>query len=366
MNQEILHTSLFNFHQACGAKLVPFAGYAMPVQYPLGIAAEHNFVRSKAGIFDVSHMGQFSIIGDETICKQLEQIVPIDLASLKLNQSKYSFLMNKDGGIDDDLIVTKVEEGINIVLNAACKHNDVLQIKSVFTKPAKFILHDELSLIAIQGPMAFSILESFISGVSNLKFMNGGSFVFKGQPAYVTRSGYTGEDGFEVSIANASVKDLCETLLNNSNITMIGLGARDSLRLEAGLCLYGHDLNSDITPIEADLLFGIAKQRRETCNFIGGSIVKNHLLNGIKKKRVGIQPEGKIIAREHAKVFHEGKEVGEITSGSFGPSVGSAVAMGYVNIECSEVGTSLQLEVRGKQYPAKVCLLPFYKKSYAK
>ncbi|KFX72088.1 MAG: glycine cleavage system protein T [alpha proteobacterium QL1] len=366
MNQEILHTSLFNFHQACGAKLVPFAGYAMPVQYPLGIAAEHNFVRSKAGIFDVSHMGQFSIKGDETVCKQLEQIVPLDLASLRLNQSKYSFLINDKGGINDDLIVTKVKDGINIVLNAACKHNDVLQIKSVFKKPAKFMLHDELSLIAIQGPMAVSILESFIPGVSNLKFMNGGSFVFKGQPAYVTRSGYTGEDGFEVSIVNASAKDLCETLLNNSNITMIGLGARDSLRLEAGLCLYGHDLNSDITPIEADLLFGIAKQRRETCDFIGGSIVKNHLLNGIKKKRVGIQPKVKIIAREHTKVFHEGKEVGEITSGGFGPSVGFAVAMGYVNIECSEVGTSLQLEVRGKQYPAKVCLLPFYKKSYAK
>jgi len=366
MNQAVLKTSLFDFHRQSGAKLVPFAGYEMPVQYPLGIAGEHNHVRSKAGIFDVSHMGQFSIIGDDATCKQLEQIVPIDLSALKLHQSKYSFLMNNKGGIDDDLIVTKVEEGINIVLNAACKHNDVKQIRSVFTKPAEFILHDELSLIALQGPKAVTILESFISGVSNLKFMNGGSFQFKGETVYVTRSGYTGEDGFEISINNEQAQELCETLLSNSDVAMIGLGARDSLRLEAGLCLYGHDLNSDISPIEADLLFGIAKSRRETCDFIGGSIVKDHLENGIKKKRVGIQPEGKIIAREHTKIFKDNKEVGEVTSGGFGPSVGGAVAMGYVDFNYSEEGTFVELEVRGKKYPAQVCLLPFYKKSYAK
>ncbi len=361
-----LKTALFDFHKASGAKLVPFAGYEMPVQYPLGIAGEHIHVRTKAGIFDVSHMGQFSIIGDEEICKQLEQIVPIDLSLLKLNQSKYSFLMNDKGGIDDDLIVTKVEAGINIVLNAGCKHNDIKQIKSVFAKSAEFILHDELSLIALQGPKAVSILESFIPGVSELKFMNGGSFSFKGKSVYVTRSGYTGEDGFEVSIANELAQTFCETLLTNADVAMIGLGARDSLRLEAGLCLYGHDLNPEISPIEADLLFGITKQRRETCNFIGGSVVKDHLTSGIKKKRVGIQPEGKIIARENTKVFQGDKEVGLVTSGGFGPSVGAAVAMGYVNFNCSEVGTSLELEVRGKKYPAKVCLLPFYKKSYAK
>ena len=361
-----LKTALFDFHKASGARLVPFAGYEMPVQYPLGIAGEHVHVRTKAGIFDVSHMGQFSIIGDEEICKQLEQIVPIDLSLLKLNQSKYSFLMNDKGGIDDDLIVTKVEAGINIVLNAGCKHNDIKQIKSVFKQPAEFVLHDELSLIALQGPKAVSILESFIPGVSELKFMNGGSFSFKGKSVYVTRSGYTGEDGFEVSITNELAQTFCETLLTNADVAMIGLGARDSLRLEAGLCLYGHDLNPEISPIEADLLFGIAKSRRETCDFIGGSIVKDHLTNGIKKKRVGIQPEGKIIARENAKAFQGDKEVGLVTSGGFGPSVGAAVAMGYVNFNCSEVGTSLELEVRGKKYPAKVCLLPFYKKSYAK
>ena len=361
-----LKTALFDFHKASGAKLVPFAGYEMPVQYPLGIAGEHTHVRTKAGIFDVSHMGQFSIIGDETVCKQLEQIVPIDLSLLKLNQSKYSYLMNDKGGIDDDLIVTKLEDRISIVLNAGCKHNDIKQIKTVFKQPAEFVLHDELSLIALQGPKAVSILESFIPGVSNLKFMNGGSFTFKDKSVYVTRSGYTGEDGFEVSIANELAQTFCETLLTNTDVAMIGLGARDSLRLEAGLCLYGHDLNPEISPIEADLVFGITKHRRETCDFIGGSVVKDHLTNGIKKKRVGIQPEGTIIARENAKVFKDDKEIGLVTSGGYGPSVSAAVAMGYVDFNCSEVGTSVELEVRGKKYPAKVCLLPFYKKSYAK
>jgi aminomethyltransferase len=361
-----LKTALFDFHKANGAKLAIFAKYDMPIQYPLGILKEHVHTRTKVSLGDVSHMGIFSITGDEETCKQLEQIIPIDLSLLKLNQSKYSFLMNDKGGIDDDLIVTKVENGVSIVLNAGCKHNDIKQIKSVFTKPAEFVLHDELSLIAVQGPKAVSILEGFIPGVSELKFMNGGSFSFKDKSVYVTRSGYTGEDGFEVSIANEFAQEFCETLLTNKDVAMIGLGARDSLRLEAGLPLYGHDLNSEISPIEADLVFGITKHRRETCDFIGGSVVKDHLTNGIKKRRVGIQPEGTIIARENAKIFKGDKEVGLVTSGGFGPSMNAPVAMGYMNFDCSEVGTSVELEVRGKKHPAKVCLLPFYKKSYVK
>ena len=366
MSTANLTTALFDFHVASGAKMVPFAGYEMPIQYATGIVNEHNQVRQSAGIFDVSHMGQFSIVGDDSVCAAIEKVIPIDLSKLNMNQSKYSFLMNAKGGIDDDLIVTRVEQGINIVLNAACKHKDVKTLKSVLSNPDCATLHDHLSLVAIQGPKAVSIVDAMIPGVANLKFMNGGSFMYDGETVYVTRSGYTGEDGFEISIANNKVEQLCKTLVETTDASMIGLGARDSLRLEAGLCLYGHDLDTTTSPIEADLLFGIAKSRRENFNFIGGDVVKQHLEQGISRKRVGIQLEGKIIARENAKIFKEDKEVGIVTSGSFGPSVGAAVVMGYVNFDCSEVGTSVELEVRGKKYPAKICLLPFYKKSYAK
>ena len=366
MSATNLTTALFNFHVASGAKMVPFAGYAMPIQYATGIVNEHNQVRQSAGIFDVSHMGQFSIVGDDSVCAAIEKVIPIDLSKLNMNQSKYSFLMNAQGGIDDDLIVTRVEQGINIVLNAACKHKDVKTLKSVLSNPDCATLHDHLSLVAIQGPKAVSIVDTMIPGVANLKFMNGGSFTYDGETVYVTRSGYTGEDGFEISIANNKVEQLCKTLVETTDASMIGLGARDSLRLEAGLCLYGHDLDTTTSPIEADLLFGIAKSRREQFNFTGGDVVKQHVEQGISRKRVGIQLEGKIIARENAKIFKEDKEVGIVTSGSFGPSVGAAVVMGYVNFDCSEVGTSVELEVRGKKYPAKICLLPFYKKSYAK
>jgi len=366
MSTANLTTALFDFHVASGAKMVPFAGYAMPIQYATGIVNEHNQVRQSAGIFDVSHMGQFSIVGDDSVCAAIEKVIPIDLSKLNMNQSKYSFLMNAQGGIDDDLIVTRVEQGINIVLNAACKHKDVKTLKSVLSNPDCATLHDHLSLVAIQGPKAVSIVDALIPGVANLKFMNGGSFMYDGETVYVTRSGYTGEDGFEISIANNKVEQLCKTLVETTDASMIGLGARDSLRLEAGLCLYGHDLDTTTSPIEADLLFGIAKSRRENFNFTGGDVVKQHMEQGISRKRVGIQLEGKIIARENAKIFQEDKEVGIVTSGSFGPSVGAAVVMGYVNFDCSEVGTSVELEVRGKKYPAKICLLPFYKKSYAK
>ena len=366
MSTANLKTALFDFHVAHGAKMVPFAGYEMPIQYAAGIVNEHNQVRNSAGIFDVSHMGQFSIVGDDSVCAAIEKVIPIDLSKLKMNQSKYSFLMNEQGGIDDDLIVTRVEKGINIVLNAACKHNDVQVLQSVLPNPDCATLHDHLSLIAIQGPKAVSIVDAMIPGVANLKFMNGGQFTYDGETVYVTRSGYTGEDGFEISISNDKVENLCKYLVEKTDASLIGLGARDSLRLEAGLCLYGHDLDKTTSPIEADLLFGIAKSRRENFNFIGGAVVKQHVEQGITRKRVGIQLEGKIIARENAKIFKQDQEVGIVTSGSFGPSVGAAVVMGYVNFNCSEVGTSVELEVRGKKYPAKICLLPFYQKSYAK
>ena len=359
-----LKTELYNFHIANGGKMVPFAGYDMPVQYSEGIIKEHQHVRSAVGIFDVSHMGQFSIFGNENDYLALEQIVPIDLKSLKVNQSKYSVLMNDKGGIDDDLIITKSEEGINIVLNAACKHHDITRIHEVIN-PSKTKLHDNLSLIAIQGPKAVNILEVLVNGVKDLKFMTGGKFKYKDNDVYVNRSGYTGEDGFEVSLENSVVKDFCKTLLENKEVKLIGLGARDSLRLEAGLCLYGHDLNPDITPIEASLSWALSKMKKEEGNFLGSKVVKDQIENGVKKKRVGIKPD-KIIAREGSKIFKDDKEIGVITSGGFGPSVNGPVAMGYVLKEFANEGETLELEVRGKKHLGKVFKMPFYKKSYVK
>ena len=288
-------TCLHQSHVQNKAFMVEFAGMATPMHYGSQIK-EHLAVRNDAGIFDVSHMGQFSIFGNEKDYLALEQIVPIDLKSLKVNQSKYSVLMNDKGGIDDDLIITKSEEGINIVLNAACKHHDITRIHEVID-PSKTKLHDNLSLIAIQGPKAVDALEVLVKGVRDLKFMTGGKFKYKENDVYVNRSGYTGEDGFEVSLDNSVVNKFCKTLLENKEVKLIGLGARDSLRLEAGLCLYGHDLNPDISPIEASLSWALSKIKKEEGNFLGSKIVKDQIEYGVKKKRIGIKPD-KVIARK--------------------------------------------------------------------
>ena len=359
-------TALYDVHKSLGAKFVPFAGYEMPIQYKDGIVKEHISTRTTAGFFDVSHMGQFFLEGDETLIEALEKIIPSDLKSLKINHSKYSFLLNNEGGIIDDLIVTKTEKGFCIILNAACKENDIKHITQVLKKDHKHLLNQNLSLIALQGPMAVEILEKLIPGVSKLKFMTGNNFSHDGENLYVTRSGYTGEDGFEISISNKKVKKLIDFLIINK-VKPIGLGARDTLRLEAGLCLYGHDLNETINPVEANLKWAIAKKRKEAGGFNGWSKIKNLLTNGSEKIRVGIKPEGKVIARENTKIFSSnGEEIGFVTSGTFGPSVNGPVAMGYVKSKFSEIGTLLQLEVRGKKYGGKVSELPFYKKSYVK
>ena len=359
-----LKTALHSFHLSNGGKMVPFAGYEMPVQYLEGIMNEHKHVRLKAGIFDVSHMGQFSIKCDEKEYMKLEKIIPIDLSSLKIHQSKYSVLMNKNGGIDDDLIVTKVNDGLNIVLNAACKHNDVKRIHEVINqKNTK--LHEDLSLIAFQGPQAASILETLVPGVKDLKFMNGNSYNYDNEKLFINRSGYTGEDGYEISLPNKLVEKFCKKLLEDKDVKLIGLGARDSLRLEAGLCLYGHDLDPKTTPIEGSLSWALSKKHKSERSFLGSEIVLKQIKDGTKKKRVGIKPE-KIIAREGSKIFVNNEEVGVITSGGFGPSVNGPIAMGYIKTEYAEIGNDVDLEVRGKKHKAKIHTLPFYKKSYVK
>jgi aminomethyltransferase len=363
---EVQKTALYNYHKNLGAKFVPFAGYEMPIQFSDGIVKEHISTRTYAGFFDVSHMGQFFLEGDQTLDKALEKIIPADLGSLKLNQSKYSFLLNDTGGIIDDLIITKTEKGFCIILNAACKDNDIKQISKYLNSNHKYHLNSDLSLIALQGPKSVEILDKFIPGVSKLKFMNGNNFVFNGSRMYITRSGYTGEDGFEISIPNDKVEILAKLLIAKK-VKPIGLGARDTLRLEAGLCLYGHDLNEKINPIEANLKWAIAKKRREEGGFNGWEEIKKSLESGSSKIRIGILPEGRIIAREGTKIFLNDKtEIGKITSGTFGPSVNVPVAMGYINSEFSEIGTKIKLEVRGKKYDAKVSQLPFYKKNYVK
>ena len=363
---ETQKTALYNYHKNLGAKFVPFAGYEMPVQYSSGIVEEHKITRNKAGLFDVSHMGQLLIEGSEDLALELEKIIPTDLKKIQLNQSKYSFLMNEQGGIYDDLIITKVEKGFNIILNAACKNNDFKIIKSSLGNKFKLTLYKNLSLVALQGPKSSEILEQKINGVSSLKFMNGNKFSYSGKEIYVTRSGYTGEDGFEISIPNEFVEDFAKKLIEKG-AKLIGLGARDTLRLEAGLCLYGHDINESTSPIEANLKWAISKRRRDEGGFVGYKKIKSDMNGSLTRLRVGVKPEGKIIAREGVKIFSEdNKEIGSITSGTFGPSVNRPIAMGYVKLNFSKLGTKVLLEVRGKKYDAIISELPFYKKSYAR
>ncbi|MDC0333532.1 glycine cleavage system aminomethyltransferase GcvT [Candidatus Pelagibacter sp.] len=363
---EIKKTSLNKLHQDNKAKFVEFAGYEMPIQYSSGIIEEHKFTRSNSGIFDVSHMGQLFIYGDDNLTNDLEEIFPLDLQNLKLNSSKYSFLMNEKAGVYDDLIITKLEEGFLIILNAACKDNDFKILSSLLKDKYKMVLDDQRSLIAIQGPKSVDILNQILKTVEDLNFMSGNWFTYKNQKSYVTRSGYTGEDGFEVSISNELAEVFTKELLENG-AKLIGLGARDTLRLEAGLCLYGHELSTETTPIEANLKWAISKERLNNGGFIGSQNIISQINDGAKKIRVGIKPEGRLIAREKTKIYDENEQmIGEVTSGTFGPSVNGPIAMGFVDKNFSKKETKIFLEVRGKKYPANVCGLPFYKKSYVK
>ena len=362
----IQKTALYDFHKNLGAKFVPFAGYEMPIQYKDGIIKEHICTRESCGFFDVSHMGQLFISNNEDLEKNLEKIIPLDFKEIKINQSKYSFLINEKGGVIDDLIITRVKKGFNIILNAACKENDIKEISNCLNSTNKFELRQDLSLIALQGPKFEEILETIIKDVKKLKFMNGENFTFNNQLIYVTRSGYTGEDGFEISIPNKIVENLTQ-LLSSKGAKPIGLGARDTLRLEAGLCLYGNELNQDINPVQANLKWAISKKRRQEGGFNGWEKIKKELENGVSKIRVGIKPSGKIIAREGTKIFSQsGDEIGFVTSGTFGPSVKSPVAMGYIKSKFSEINSKILLEVRGKKHEAVITKLPFYKKSYVK
>jgi aminomethyltransferase len=368
MSEETLQrTPLYEAHKALGAKLVPFAGYEMPVQYPTGILAEHNWTRESAGLFDVSHMGQCFIIGPDfaTTSAAMEKIVPADIAGLAPHQQRYSQLLAEDGGILDDLMITRAayvgyEGWLYVVVNASRKVHDYTRIAKYLPQGVTLKPGEDMALLALQGPKAEAVLAKHAPAVRDLKFMHYASLDIGGVQAHVSRSGYTGEDGFELSVWNKDVAKLWNLLIHDPLVKPIGLGARDSLRLEAGLCLYGHDIDETTSPVEAGLTWSIAKRRREEGGFIGAARVQNELAQGVGRKRVGIKPEGRAPAREGTEITDvNGRQIGIITSGGFGPTVNGPVAMGYVDTESSVYGTKIQLQVRGQAMPATIVKLPF-------
>jgi aminomethyltransferase len=363
----LLRTPLYEAHKALGAKLVPFSGYEMPVQYPSGILAEHNWTRANAGLFDVSHMGQCFIVGPDfaTTSAAMEKLVPADIAGLAPHQQRYSQLLNEAGGILDDLMITRAaykgyEGWLYVVVNAGCKASDYLHIAKHLAEGATFKAGEDMALLALQGPKAEAVLARLNPAINELKFMHYESLVVGGVTAHVSRSGYTGEDGFELSVSSIDAERLWNVLLEDPDVKPIGLGARDSLRLEAGLCLYGHDIDETTSPIEAGLQWSIAKRRRDEGGFIGAARIQKELTQGVSRKRVGIKPEGRAPAREGTEIQNlDGRKIGTITSGGFGPTVNGPVAMGYVETGASAPDTKVYLIVRGQAMPATIVKLPF-------
>jgi aminomethyltransferase len=359
-------TPLYELHRELGARLVPFAGYEMPVQYPTGILAEHTHTRTACGLFDVSHMGQVRLTArpGHNAAAALETLVPGDIASLQPGQQRYTQFTNDAGGILDDLMVTSTGDHLLLVINADCKDADLAHIQAHLSDRCEIEPMFSRGLIALQGPLAAEVLGRFAPAVATMKFMTGAFAVIDGARCYVTRSGYTGGDGYEISTPAEAAETIARKLLAAPEVKPIGLGARDSLRLEAGLCLYGHDIDTGTTPTEAGLLWSIGKQRRIDGGFPGASVIQEQIAAGAPRKRVGLLPEGKAIARDGAEIVLAGAVVGKVTSGGFAPTLGRAIAMGYVERAKSAVGTKVELMVRGKPVPAEIVPMPFVKHAY--
>lgn len=367
-NVPLAQTALYDLHQELGARMVPFAGYSMPVQYPAGILREHEHTREAAGLFDVSHMGQVVIEGAGT-AEMLESLVPVDVKSLGVNQQTYALFTNDKGGVLDDLIITRwSEERFFLVVNAACKTQDIAHLSSALSGQSLTVLENQ-SLLALQGPKAREVMAELVPAAAALTFMQGASVEIDGHTAYVTCSGYTGEDGFEISLPDAAAVVFAKRLLADKRVEPIGLGARDSLRLEAGLCLYGHELTQDITPVEASLLWSVSKTRRadgaRAGGFPGAKIIFAQMSNGVDRKRVGLKVDGKRPVREGQSVCDDsGAVIGEICSAGFGATIKAPIAMAYVNAAHAKVGTELTVEVRGKHLPVTVTKMPFHPQRY--
>ncbi len=370
-NTDLKTTPLFALHQELGGKMVPFAGYAMPVQYPAGILAEHKHTRMAAGLFDVSHMGQVRIVGaggiDDAIAA-LEALVPGDIAALKPGRIRYTMFTDAQGGILDDLMVTRFEDSLFLVVNAGCKDADIMHLrKGIGARGTVYVLTDR-ALLALQGPKAAEVLGRLAPEAAAMAFMSARALDIAGIPCLVSRSGYTGEDGFEISVPADQAEALARRLLAEPEVAPVGLGARDSLRLEAGLCLYGSDIDTSTTPIEADLRWSISKRRREGGGFPGDAIIQTQLAEGAKRYRVGIRPEGRAPARAHTEITDlDGHVIGEVTSGGPAPSLdGAPVAMGYVLARHAKPGTPVRLVVRGVPRDATVVAMPFVPHRYFK
>jgi aminomethyltransferase len=359
-------TPLHALHVALGAKMVPFAGYDMPVQYPTGIIAEHQHCRAAASLFDVSHMGQVRLDGADAVAA-IETLVPGDVAALAPGRTRYSMFTLEDGGIIDDLMITNAGDHLFMVVNAGGKAEDIAHMREKIGGRVKITPLEDRALLALQGPQAATVMQRLSPAAAAMKFMSFATVDVGGVACFVTRSGYTGEDGWEISVPAAKAEKFARMLLEQPEVKPAGLGARDSLRLEAGLCLYGHDIDRTTTPAVADLGWTISKRRRAQGGFPGAKRILDELANGPKRLRVGILPEGRAPAREHTKVMDmNGNAIGEITRGGFGPTVGGPVAMGYVAREHAKPGTAVQLLIRDVPRPAKVVALPFTLHRYFK
>ena len=372
-DSEILReTPLAALHRALGARMVPFAGYSMPVQYPTGIIAEHTHVRSAAGLFDVSHMGQAVLVGPdhETTARALEALAPGDFVGLAPGRERYSLLLTEDGGIIDDMMVTRptsdAPDGtLLLVVNAGRKEIDYADLRARLPASVKVEPMEERALLALQGPQAAMVLARHVPGVEGMGFMTARPARFDGIEVGLFRSGYTGEDGFEIALDGGDAVRVAEALLAEPEVKPIGLGARDSLRLEAGLCLYGHDIDVTTTPVEADLLFAIPKRRREEGGFPGADRILREIAEGPGRKRVGLRLEGRAPAREGAVIKDAaGHHIGAVTSGGFGPTVGAPIAMGYVDTAHAASGTPVLVDIRGRDHPAVVSPMPFVPHRY--
>lgn len=356
---------LDQWHRTRGGRMVDFAGYWMPVQFE-GIIAEHLWTRESAGFFDVSHMGQLYVSG-EGVEAALEAALPIDLSTLPLGGARYSLLLNEEGGILDDLMVTRWGTGFYLVVNGATKWDDIATLRERLPDEITLNHLEDSALFALQGPKAFEALEPLVTGeypLSALTFMRGGQFKLGSVDAWISRSGYTGEDGFEISVPAENAAELADLICAQPHVKPIGLGARDSLRLEAGLPLYGHDMNDTVDPVSADLLFGINKRRRSEGGFPGADVILPLIASGAQTRRVGLAIEGRMAAREGAKVLSGDTEVGTVTSGGFSPSLERPIAMAYVAADLAVPGTPLTIDVRGRKLAATVVPMPFVPHRY--
>ena len=364
----LLRTPLYDLHLELGARMVPFAGYSMPVQYPAGLIAEHLHTRTAAGLFDVSHMGQLSIGGADADAA-LESLIPVDVIGLAPGRQRYGMLLNDDAGILDDLMFTRRAADFLVIVNGACKVADTAHIQQHIGTRCQVTPLPDAALLAVQGPLAATALARLVPGVEALVFMSGHSFVWQGQELFITRSGYTGEDGFEISIPSDAALAFARAVLQQPEVKPIGLGARNSLRLEAGLCLYGNDIDSNTTPAEANLLWAVQKVRRNGGARAGGFPGARRLLAqidaGCARVRVGLRALERVPVREHTALHVPGgAAVGEVTSGLLGPTADAPIAMAYVAAAHSAPGTRLDAMVRGKPVPMQICPMPFVPHHY--